>query len=187
MNHLELAQKVEEIWQARLKNPADFHEQNPQMAMEWNKYYVDCRSADRESLYKDFLDSHNIPFVRKAMIMCSGEVLAEDDYANWYFTYPELVKQTQKLLSAFGWQCLRDELKALILALPPPERECFDLVCKHQTPKGKANQALLKILIEQNLVFKSKCQVDLKHFCWSYEPMSPTLKEVWDAIAEVKP
>ena len=182
MTPAELIQKVEEIWQARLVTPSDFHEENPQMAADWKLYFVDGLLAHRASLYKEFLDSHNIPFVRKPMIMCSGEVLAEDDYANWYFTYPELVKSTRQLMSDLSWQLMKEELKAKILALSPPERECFDLVCQGKTPKGRENQALLKSLIEQNLVSKSKCRVDLKHFVWSYEPMSPTLKEVWSEL-----
>jgi hypothetical protein len=182
MNHTDLTQKVEEIYQARLKNPADFHEQNPKMAKEWKEYYIDCLSVERESLYKDFLNSHDIPFVRKAMIMCSGEVLAEDDYAAWYFTYPELVKEAQKLLSAFGWQCLREELKASILALSPIERECFDRVCKHGAFKGKTDRALLKALIEKKLVTKSKYYVDRKHWMWQYNPDSHLLKEVWSEL-----
>ena len=182
MTPAELTKKVEEIWQARLKNPTDFHEENPQMAADWKLYYIDGFLADRASLYKEFLDSHNIPFVRKSMIMCSGEVLGEDDYANWYFTFPELVKSTRQLMSDLSWQLLKSELKTKILSLSTTERQCFDLVCQNKTPKGRVNHALLKSLIEQNLVFKWKCRLDSKHFIWSYEPMSPTLKEVWSEL-----
>ena len=183
MNYLDLSQKVEEIYQSRLHSPANFHERTPLMAAEWDKYYVDCLSSERELLYKEFLSSHNIPFVCKAMILSSGEILAEDDFAAWYFTFPELVKETQKLLSTFGWHCLKAELKASILALSPAERECLDLVCKHQMAKGKTNQALLKVLIEKGLVLKSKYRIDLDRFVWRYEPMSVILKEVWETIA----
>jgi hypothetical protein len=184
MNHLELTQKVEEIWQARLKNPNSLSSKDPLLFAEWNKYWLDCLSTHNESLYIDLLNRHNIPFVRKAMIMVDGTVLADDDYAAWYFTYPELVESTRRLIWDFGLQrIVIPKLKDSILALPPLERECFNLVCKHQAPKGKANQALLKILIEKGLVRKSKYYVDRKHWLWQYNPDSHLLKEVWEAIA----
>ena len=182
--HTELIQKVEEIYQARLKNPANFGTSDPLMFVEWNKYWLECLTTCNEALYIDLLNRHNIPFVRKAMIMVDGKILADDDYAAWYFTYPELIESTRKLIWDFGWQrILIPKLKDSILALSPSERKCFDLVCKQQpTPKGKANQALLKTLIEKGFVRKSKYYVDLKHWQWQYNPDSHLLKEVWSEL-----
>ena len=74
------------------------------MSKEWDKYWLECLSTHNEALYIDLLNRHNIPFVRKAMIMCDGTVLGDDDYAAWYFTYPELIESTRKLIWDFGWQ-----------------------------------------------------------------------------------
>jgi hypothetical protein len=131
----DLTQKVEEIYQARLKNPAKFYG-NP-MSKEWDKYWLECLSTHNEALYIDLLNRHNIPFVRKAMIMCDGTVLGDDDYAAWYFTCPELIESTRKLIWNFGWQrFLNPKLKDSILALSPTEGECFNSQAKAPHREG---------------------------------------------------
>ena len=104
MTPADLTKKVEEIYQSRLKDPNSLTSRDPLLFAEWNKYWLDCLSTHNEALYIDLLNRHNIPFVRKAMIMCDGTVLADGDYAAWYFTYPGLVKSTRKLIWDFGWQ-----------------------------------------------------------------------------------
>jgi hypothetical protein len=99
MNESELIYAVEVVYQARLSDPEGFY-LSP-MQEEWNKYFIDCFSVD--SACVDILNSNDIAFICKPIIMGGGEVLQLDDYAAWYFTYPGMAGSARKLLWETMW------------------------------------------------------------------------------------
>jgi hypothetical protein len=99
MNESELIDAVEVVYQARLSDPEGFY-LSP-MQGRWNKYFIDCFSVD--SACVDILNSNDIAFICKPIIMGSGEVLQIDDYAAWYFTYPGMAGSARKLLWETMW------------------------------------------------------------------------------------